>query len=87
MAKWIKPGVYTKEVDLSHMPFYESLESYLNSFMPKMFYNIQYKSPEEVYILVPKELVDEVRKKVKGEIRDLISGEIVIIKVKPNGDY
>lgn len=90
-AKEMKPGVYTQEIDLSHILLCSGLDAFINSFIPKMFYTVQYnKSSEKFYVLVPKVTVSEVGERIKKEVEDLvcmgISGEIKI-EVKSNGDF
>lgn len=81
MTKWLKPGVYTQEIDLSYVVFRNGLEGFINSFVPKLFYEIQYDEPsEKIYILVPEVLVDEIRERIRrekvGDFTDI--GKIVI---------
>lgn len=66
----VKLGDYVREIDLiSYMLFRNSLEVYINSFIPKMFYDIQYnKSLEKLCILVPRMLVSEIGEGIKEEI-------------------
>lgn len=89
MARWMKPGVYTQEIDLSYIIFHNGLEGYINSFVPKLFYDIQYDEPSgKVYILVPEVLVDEIKEKIKEEkVGDFTDKGEIVIEVKSNGDY
>lgn len=72
-AKEIKPGVYTQEVDLSYILLCSGLDAFINSFIPKMFYNVQYnKSPEKFCISVPRVMISEIGKRIKKEVEDLV---------------